>query len=69
MAEAREPQPADPDGWLRLARAYGVLGEADKARDALAAAEAEIAKLPEDSPERAALAQRLAAQRQAQPSP
>jgi cytochrome c-type biogenesis protein CcmH len=69
LAERLEAAPADPDGWLRLARAYVVLGEADKARDALAAAEAEIAKLPEDSPDRAALAQRLASQRQALSSP
>ena len=63
LAERLESEPADPDGWLRLARAYGVLGEADRAREALAAAETQIATLPEDAPERAALNQRLEALR------
>jgi cytochrome c-type biogenesis protein CcmH len=32
--------PSDRDGWLRLARAYEVLGEAEKAKDARARADA-----------------------------
>lgn len=59
LAERLEAEPADPDGWLRLARAYGVLGEADKAREALTAAENQIAALPPDAPDRAGLSERL----------
>jgi cytochrome c-type biogenesis protein CcmH len=54
-----EAEPADPDGWLRLARAHAVLRENDRAEAALVRAEAEIAALPEGSPERTAFAQRL----------
>ena len=63
LAARLEAEPADPDGWLRLARAQAVLGEADKARAALDAAEAQIAALPAAAPERAALTQRLEALR------
>ncbi len=55
LAERLEAEPGDFQGWLRLARAYGVLGEAAQARDALSRAEAAIAELPEDAPERAQL--------------
>src|SRR3546814_5661530 len=61
LAARLEAEPADPDGWLRLARSYLVLGEADKARAALALAEGQVAALPEEAPERAGLAQRLEA--------
>lgn len=67
LAARLEADPADPDGWLRLARAQAVLGETDKARDALASAEAEIAALPAEAPERAALTQRLEALRASLP--
>jgi cytochrome c-type biogenesis protein CcmH len=40
LAERLRDEPDDAAGWRRLARAYEVLGEADKARDALAHAEA-----------------------------
>lgn len=63
LASRLQAEPADPDGWLRLARAYLVLGEADKAREALAAAETQIAALAGDAPERAGLARRLEALR------
>jgi cytochrome c-type biogenesis protein CcmH len=53
LAERLEAEPGDFQGWLRLARAYGVLGEATQARDALNRAEAAIRELPEDAPERA----------------
>jgi len=56
LAERLEAEPGDFQGWLRLARAYGVLGEADQARIALTRAEAAIRKLPGDAPERAQLA-------------
>jgi len=67
LATRLEAEPADPDGWLRLARAYVVLGEADKARLALAAAETQIAALPEAAAERAGLSQRLEALRRELP--
>ena len=67
LAERLAAGPADPDGWLRLARAYGVLGEAGKAQEALGAAERQIAALPAEAPERADLLQRLEALRQTLP--
>ena len=53
LAERLEAEPGDFQGWLRLARAYGTLGEAAQARDALSRAEVAIRELPEDAPERA----------------
>jgi cytochrome c-type biogenesis protein CcmH len=38
LAERLQREPEDIDGWLRLARAYKVLGETDKARAAIAGA-------------------------------
>ena len=38
LAERLKKEPNDPAGWLRLIRAYGVLGETDKAKEALATA-------------------------------
>lgn len=35
LASRLKDNPNDVDGWLRLARAYGVLGEPDKSREAL----------------------------------
>ena len=35
LANRLEREPGDLEGWLRLAYAYGVLGEADRRRDAL----------------------------------
>ena len=55
LAERLKREPGDFQGWLRLARAYGVLGDRDQARDALTRAEAAIRELPEDAPERAQL--------------
>ena len=40
LAAKLEANPDDPEGWRRLARAYQVLGDSDKAKDALAHAEA-----------------------------
>ena len=59
LATRLEAEPADADGWLRLARAYLVLGETAKAGEALVAAERQIAALPEAAPERADLSRRL----------
>jgi len=55
LAERLEAEPGDFQGWLRLAQAYGVLGERDQAEDALSRAEAAIRELPQDAPERAQL--------------
>jgi cytochrome c-type biogenesis protein CcmH len=55
LAERLETEPGDFQGWLRLARAYGVLGEPAKAESALAHAAALVRDLPEDAPERAQL--------------
>ena len=38
LAARLKDNPEDAQGWLRLIRAYTVLGEADKAKDALATA-------------------------------
>jgi cytochrome c-type biogenesis protein CcmH len=65
LASRLEAQPDDLDGWLRLTRAYGVLGEIEQARTALARAEALVQALPAEAPERAA----VAAARQALPAP
>ena len=40
LAEKLKQNPDDLDGWLRLARSYGVLDEAAKSRDAYARAAA-----------------------------
>ena len=47
LAERLKQEPADADGWLRLMRAYMVLGERDKARTAAADAKAAFASEPE----------------------
>ncbi len=55
-----EQDPDNPDnfdGWLRLARAYAVLGEIEKSRAALARAEAIAAALPPGDPRREAFEQ------------
>lgn len=53
LAERLEDEPDDPQGWLRLARAYGVLGRADDAGGALEraveTAEARMAANPDEA--------------------
>lgn len=46
LAERLKNQPNDPAGWQRLIRAYSVLGDADKARAALADAHAALKDNP-----------------------
>lgn len=58
LAERLEENPEDLDGWLRLARAYTVLGDAEAAEAALNNARTLLENLPEDDPRRAA-AERL----------
>jgi cytochrome c-type biogenesis protein CcmH len=47
LAARLRAHPDDPDGWVRLVRAYRVLGEDDKSRAALAAARARYARSPQ----------------------
>ena len=56
LAARLESAPADPAGWLQLARARAVLGEPDAAREALDRARPLVEALPEGAPERDALA-------------
>lgn len=58
LAARLAQQPDDPDGWLRLARSYLVLGEPAKARDALA----HLQRLRPDDPQAKALAAELGRQ-------
>lgn len=67
LAARLEAEPDDPDGWLRLARSYAVLGEAEAARGALDRAAPLIAELPAEAPLRSSLQQRLEALRAALP--
>lgn len=67
LAARMEEQPDNPDGWLRLARSYAVLGDGEAAGRALARAEPLIEALPAEAPERTALQQRLEALRTAIP--
>ena len=63
LAARLADDPADPDGWRRLARAQAGRREVDAARESLTKAEAAIAALPAAAPERAALTERLEALR------
>jgi cytochrome c-type biogenesis protein CcmH len=56
LASRLETEPDNLEGWLQLARAYGVLGEAERAEAALARADALVRDLPAEAPERAAVA-------------
>ena len=56
LAERLKAQPKDEEGWLRLARAYGVQGETDKA---LAAYREALTHLPDSVPLLAAYAAAL----------
>ncbi|ETW11211.1 hypothetical protein ATO8_17915 [Roseivivax marinus] len=50
LATRLESEPDDLDGWLRLGRAYGVLGDRDAARQAYLKAKALVVDLPETDP-------------------
>ncbi|WP_282604950.1 c-type cytochrome biogenesis protein CcmI [Pelagibius sp. Alg239-R121] len=56
LAERLDSQPADLEGWLRLARAYSVLQEPAKARQALARASEAFAGQPQEPQAEAAIA-------------
>jgi len=53
LAARMTQNPTDADGWQRLARAYNVLGERDKARDAMGRA---VRLKPDDVEEQLMLA-------------
>ncbi len=57
LAARLEEEPDDLAGWLRLTRAYAVLGEREQAVAALDQASALAEKLPADAPEHGAIAQ------------
>jgi cytochrome c-type biogenesis protein CcmH len=48
LADRLHDNGADVDGWVRLVRAYTVLGDRDKARSAAADAKRALAEHPED---------------------
>ncbi len=61
LAARLQDEPEDLQGWLRLARAYQVLGDLDQARTALERAQSAAANLPADAPLRKSLADALEA--------
>ena len=48
LAERLHDDGADVEGWLRLVRAYVVLGDRDKAKDAAADAKRALADRPDE---------------------
>jgi cytochrome c-type biogenesis protein CcmH len=46
LAARLKDQPEDPQGWARLIRAYGVLGETDRQKAAVAEVERRYASRP-----------------------
>lgn len=60
LASRLEEESDDLDGWLQLARAYGVLGQPDKALAAYRAAEGLLDGLAEGDPRRGLVAQGIA---------
>ncbi|MGR3755918.1 MAG: c-type cytochrome biogenesis protein CcmI [Tranquillimonas sp.] len=59
LAARLEEDSGDLDGWMRLANAYKVLGETDKARDALGKARELTADLASDDPRKEAVQRAL----------
>ncbi len=55
LAARLEEEPDDLEGWIRLARAYVVLGEDERAERAVERAAQLVADLPSNAPERAAV--------------
>ncbi|MSU91163.1 c-type cytochrome biogenesis protein CcmI [Rhodobacteraceae bacterium 2CG4] len=59
LADRLAESPDDLEGWLRLANAYGVLGETAKAREAYEAADALATDLPSNDPRRQSIREAL----------
>lgn len=59
LADRLKDEPDDLDGWLRLGRAYVVLGDRDAALGAYQAAEPLVAPLPDTDPRKRTVAQAL----------
>jgi cytochrome c-type biogenesis protein CcmH len=55
LAERLEDEPEDLDGWMRLANAYAVLQEEDRAIEAYRKVEALLEQQPANDPRRAAV--------------
>jgi cytochrome c-type biogenesis protein CcmH len=55
LAGRLEDEPEDLDGWMRLANAYTVLQEQDRAIEAYRKAEALLEQQPANDPRRAAV--------------
>ena len=60
LASRLEENPDDLNGWLRLAQAYTVLGQADQARAAYLSAQKLTETIPADDPRRAVITNGLA---------
>jgi cytochrome c-type biogenesis protein CcmH len=60
LAARLEAEPGDLDGWIRLANAYGVLGETEKSRDAYLRARDLAADLSAEDPRVSAIAAGIA---------
>lgn len=60
LAARLADEPDDLDGWLQLGRAYGVLGQSDKALEAYQTAKGLLDGLAEGDPRRDAVAQGIA---------
>ncbi|WP_114283795.1 c-type cytochrome biogenesis protein CcmI [Candidatus Halocynthiibacter alkanivorans] len=60
LATRLETEPGDLDGWLRLANAYGVLGETEKSRNAFLRARDLAADLSAEDPRVSAIAAGIA---------
>lgn len=59
LAERLKDEPEDAEGWLRLVRAYGVLGREDDARQALADGLQALRDKPDDKSRLVALAREM----------
>ncbi len=55
LAARMQENPGDLDGWMRLGKAYAVLGESNSARDAYSRAKVLADDLPQDDPRRAGI--------------
>ena len=59
LADRLEDAPDDLEGWLRLANAYQVLGDTQKAQEAFGQAETLAQTLPEDDPRKQTIREAL----------